>query len=45
MQGLDEINPVAAELEESNALALAIIPSGDSVVNNTFIFLKYSLEI
>nr|CAD1827635.1 unnamed protein product [Ananas comosus var. bracteatus] len=28
--GLDEINPVAAELEESNALALAIIPSGDS---------------
>ncbi|XP_072953781.1 putative clathrin assembly protein At5g57200 [Typha angustifolia] len=27
--GLDEINPIAAELEESNALALAIIPSGD----------------
>ncbi|XP_038983758.1 putative clathrin assembly protein At5g57200 [Phoenix dactylifera] len=27
--GLDEINPVAAELEESNALALAIIPQGD----------------
>ncbi|MQL79676.1 hypothetical protein Taro_012110 [Colocasia esculenta] len=27
---LDEINPVAAELDESNALALAIIPNGDS---------------
>ncbi|XP_010913847.2 putative clathrin assembly protein At5g57200 [Elaeis guineensis] len=27
--GLDEINPVAAELEQSNALALAIIQPGD----------------
>ncbi|CAL9063977.1 putative clathrin assembly protein At5g57200 isoform X1 [Musa acuminata AAA Group] len=27
--GLDEINPVAAELEQSNALALAIISPGD----------------
>lgn len=28
MQGLDEINPVASQLEESNALALAIISPG-----------------
>ncbi|XP_074586779.1 putative clathrin assembly protein At5g57200 [Curcuma longa] len=28
--GLDEINPAAAELEESNALALAIISPGDA---------------
>ncbi|GMP80708.1 hypothetical protein CsSME_00035713 [Camellia sinensis var. sinensis] len=27
--GLNEINPKAAELEESNALALAIVPLGD----------------
>ncbi|KAI7985108.1 putative clathrin assembly protein [Camellia lanceoleosa] len=26
MQGLNEINPKATELEESNALALAIVP-------------------
>ncbi|KAK1268465.1 putative clathrin assembly protein [Acorus gramineus] len=32
--GLHEINPLAAELEESNALALAIIPSGDSKLSN-----------
>ncbi|KAK1316930.1 putative clathrin assembly protein [Acorus calamus] len=32
--GLNEINPLAAELEESNALALAIIPSGDSKSSN-----------
>ncbi|KAF9613327.1 hypothetical protein IFM89_006837 [Coptis chinensis] len=29
--GLNEINPAAAELEESNALALAIVPPGDGV--------------
>ncbi|KAK9705866.1 hypothetical protein RND81_07G087800 [Saponaria officinalis] len=37
--GLREINPRAAELEESNALALAIIPSGgenQSTTSNTF---------
>jgi hypothetical protein len=28
LQGLNEINPKAAELEESNALALAIVPPG-----------------
>lgn len=28
MQGLKEVNPDAIALEESNALALAIIPSG-----------------
>lgn len=28
MQGLNEINPRAAEIEESNALALAIITNG-----------------
>lgn len=28
VQGLNEINPKAAELEESNALALAIVPPG-----------------
>lgn len=28
MQGLDEINPVAKDIEQSNALALAIIPPG-----------------
>ncbi|KAJ3696261.1 hypothetical protein LUZ60_001638 [Juncus effusus] len=28
--GLNEINPLAAELEENNALALAIIPSGEN---------------
>ena len=29
-QGLNEINPKAAELEESNALALAIVPPGSA---------------
>lgn len=28
MQGLYEVNPKAVELEESNALALAILPPG-----------------
>lgn len=28
MQGLNETNPKAAEIEESNAYALAIIPPG-----------------
>jgi len=28
LQGLNEINPKAQELEDSNALALAIIPPG-----------------
>lgn len=28
LQGLNEVNPAAAELEESNALALAIVPPG-----------------
>ena len=28
MQGLNEINPQAAEIEEKNALALAIYPAG-----------------
>lgn len=28
MQGLDEISPVAAELEQSNMLALAIVAPG-----------------
>ncbi|XP_078176485.1 putative clathrin assembly protein At4g25940 isoform X2 [Carex rostrata] len=37
--GLDEINPVAAELEETNALALAIVPSGDNSKPNTAGFL------
>lgn len=32
LQGLNEINPKVAELEESNALALAIVPSGSSLV-------------
>ena len=27
-QGLNEVNPAAAALEESNALALAIVPPG-----------------
>lgn len=40
MQGLDEINPAAAELEESNALALAIISPGSLV----FIFHVISTE-
>lgn len=30
MQGLSEINPRAAEIEESNALALAIVTPGTS---------------
>lgn len=33
VKGLSETNPKAAELEESNALALAIIPSGMLTVN------------
>ncbi|KAJ1698229.1 hypothetical protein LUZ63_006741 [Rhynchospora breviuscula] len=37
--GLDEINPVAAELEDTNALALAIVPSGDYSKPNTAGFL------
>ncbi|KAF3325853.1 putative clathrin assembly protein [Carex littledalei] len=37
--GLDEINPVAAELEETNALALAIVPSGENSKPNTAGFL------
>ncbi|XP_027339051.1 putative clathrin assembly protein At5g57200 [Abrus precatorius] len=32
--GLDEINPKAAQLEESNALALAIVPPGGNNSNN-----------
>lgn len=31
-QGLNEINPKAVELEESNALALAIVPPGLSLI-------------
>ncbi|KAJ8750916.1 hypothetical protein K2173_016097 [Erythroxylum novogranatense] len=33
--GLNEINPKAAELEESNALALAIIPSGGETASSS----------
>ncbi|KAM7273378.1 hypothetical protein ACFE04_028042 [Oxalis oulophora] len=33
--GLKEINPVAAELEQSNALALAIIQPGDEPISNS----------
>lgn len=29
VQGLNELNPKAAELEETNALALAIVPPGE----------------
>lgn len=36
MQGLDEINPAAAELEQSNALALAIIQPGSSMFSAIF---------
>ncbi|THG11731.1 hypothetical protein TEA_012660 [Camellia sinensis var. sinensis] len=32
--GLNEINPKAAELEESNALALAIVPPGNNPVSS-----------
>lgn len=40
MQGLDEINPMAAELEQSNALALAIIQPGIYLlITNPFLFL------
>jgi len=39
MQGLDEINPMAAELEQSNALALAIIQPGIYLlITNPFYF-------
>jgi phosphatidylinositol-binding clathrin assembly protein len=37
MQGLNEINPKAVELEESNALALAIIPPGGKSCNRQLI--------
>ncbi|KAJ4754708.1 ENTH/ANTH/VHS superfamily protein [Rhynchospora pubera] len=37
--GLNEINPIAAELEDSNALALAIVPSGDNSKPSTAGFL------
>lgn len=40
VQGLREINPQAAELEESNALALAIIQPG----NFKHIFLRLSVQ-
>lgn len=43
MQGLNEINPAAAELEENNALALAIILPGSLVF--LFIFLFFRLNI
>ncbi|KAJ4962618.1 hypothetical protein NE237_022557 [Protea cynaroides] len=33
--GLNEIHPHAAVLEESNAMALAIIPSGDDLLSST----------
>jgi hypothetical protein len=33
LQGLNEINPKAAELEESNAMALAIVPPGSAHIN------------
>ncbi|XP_072963233.1 putative clathrin assembly protein At5g57200 [Typha angustifolia] len=33
--GLDEINPIAAELENSNALALAILPPGEDANAST----------
>jgi hypothetical protein len=29
LQGLNEVNPAAAQLEENNALALAIVSPGD----------------
>lgn len=32
--GLNEINPIAQEIEESNAFALAIVPSGGNNFNN-----------
>lgn len=38
VQGLNEINPQAAEIEEKNALALAIYPPGRDKKNNILLF-------
>lgn len=37
VQGLHESNPQASELEESNALALAIISSGNFKIHKFFL--------
>lgn len=40
LQGVKEVNPKAAEIEESNALALAIIQPG-MLEDSPFFFLEF----
>lgn len=41
LQGMKEVNPKAAEIEESNALALAIIQPGRLEDSPFFFFLEF----